>query len=65
MKQNSQYLEKHLKFLLYSTTKYIMKMIHLMTNLRLKLKQPKQDGKKEIEKQNELLTSTLQIEIEN
>ena len=29
----SQYLQKHLKFLLYSTKQYIMKMIHLMTNL--------------------------------
>ena len=28
-----QYLQKHLKFLLYSTRQYIMKMIHQMTNL--------------------------------
>ena len=33
MKQKSQYLQKHLKFLLYSTKQYIMKMIHQMTNL--------------------------------
>ena len=33
MKQKSQYLWKHLKFLLYSTKQYIMKMIHQMTNL--------------------------------
>ena len=33
MKQKSQYLQKHLKFLLYSTNQYIMKMIHQMTNL--------------------------------
>ena len=33
MKQKSQYLQKHLKFLLYSTKQYIMKMIHKMTNL--------------------------------
>ena len=31
--QKSQYLQKHLKFLLYSTKQYIMKMIHQMTNL--------------------------------
>ena len=31
--QNSQNLQKHLKFLLYSTKQYIMKMIYLMTNL--------------------------------
>ena len=37
MKQKSQYLQKHLNFLLYSTKQYIMTMIHLMTNLRLKL----------------------------
>ena len=29
----SQNLQKHLKFLLYSTKPYIMKVIHLMTNL--------------------------------
>ena len=33
MKQKSQYLRKHLKFLLYSRKQYIMKMIHQMTNL--------------------------------
>ena len=33
MKQRSQYLQRHLKFLLYSAKQYIMKMIHLMTNL--------------------------------
>ena len=33
MKQKSQYQQKHLKFLLYSTKQYIMKMIHQMTNL--------------------------------
>ena len=33
MKKKSQYLQKHLKFLLYSTKQNIMKMIHLMTNL--------------------------------
>ena len=33
MKQKSQYLQKHLKFLLYLTKQYIMKMIHQMTNL--------------------------------
>ena len=33
MKQKSQNLQKHLKFLLYSTKQYNMKMIHLMTNL--------------------------------
>ena len=33
MKQKSHYLQKHLKFLLYSTRQYIMKMIHQMTNL--------------------------------
>ena len=33
MKQKSQYLWKHLKFLLYSTKQYIMKMIQQMTNL--------------------------------
>ena len=33
MKQKSQNLQKHLKFLLYSTKQYIMKMIHQMTNL--------------------------------
>ena len=33
MKQKSQYLWKHLKFLLYSAKQYIMKMIHQMTNL--------------------------------
>ena len=33
MKQKSQYLQKHRKFLLYSTNQYIMKMIHQMTNL--------------------------------
>ena len=32
-KQKSQYLWNHLKFLLYSTKQYIMKMIHQMTNL--------------------------------
>ena len=32
-KIHSQYLWKHLKFLLYSTKQYIMKMIHQMTNL--------------------------------
>ena len=32
-KQKSQYLWKHLKFLLYSTKQYIMNMIHQMTNL--------------------------------
>ena len=37
MKQKSQYLWKNLKFLLYSTKQYIMKMIHQMTNLRLEL----------------------------
>ena len=31
--QMSQNLQKHLKFLLYSTKQYIMKMIHLKTNL--------------------------------
>ena len=38
MKQKSQYLQKHLKFLLYSTQQYIMKMIHLM------LRYPKRSG---------------------
>ena len=33
MKQKSQYLQKHLMFLLQSTKQYIMKMIHQMTNL--------------------------------
>ena len=33
MKQKSQYLQKHLKFLLYSTKQYITKMIHQMTYL--------------------------------
>ena len=33
MKQKSQYLWKHLKFLLYSTKQYIMKMIDQMTTL--------------------------------
>ena len=33
MKQKSQYLQKHLKFLLYTTKQYIMKIIHLTTNL--------------------------------
>ena len=33
MKQKSQYLQKHLKFLLYLTKQYIMRMIHQMTNL--------------------------------
>ena len=33
MKWKSQSLQKHLKFLLYSTKQYIMKMIYLMTNL--------------------------------
>ena len=33
MKQKSQYLQKHLKFLLYSTKECIMKMIHQTTNL--------------------------------
>ena len=28
MKQKRQYLQKHLKFLLYSTKQYIMKIIH-------------------------------------
>ena len=32
MKQKSQNLQKHLKFLLYSTKQYIMKMTHLMKN---------------------------------
>ena len=32
-----QNLQKHLKFLLYSTKQYIVKMIHLMANLYLKL----------------------------
>ena len=31
--QKSQNLQKHLKFLLYSTKQYIMMMIHLKTNL--------------------------------
>ena len=33
MKHKNQNLWKHLKFLLYSTKHYIMKMIHQMTNL--------------------------------
>ena len=33
MEQKSRNQQKHLKFLLYSTKQYIMKMIHLMTNL--------------------------------
>ena len=45
----SQYLQKHLKFLLYSTKQYIMKMIHLMTNLRLKLNHQKRMGSKKLE----------------
>ena len=49
MKQKSQYLQKHLKFLLYSTKQYIMKMIHLMTNLRLKLNHQKRMGSKKLE----------------
>ena len=49
MKQKSQYLQKHLKFLLYSTKQYIMKMIHQMTNLRLKLNQQKRMGSKKLE----------------
>ena len=49
MKQNSQYLQKHLKFLLYSTKQYIMKMIHQMTNLTLKLNNQKRMGSKKLE----------------
>ena len=42
-------LQKHLNFLVYSTKQYIMKMIHLMTNLRLKLNQQKRMGSKKFE----------------
>ena len=49
MKQKSQYPQKHLKFLLYSTKQYIMKMIHQMTNLRLKLNHQKKMRSKKLE----------------
>ena len=46
MKQKSQSLQKHLKFLLYSTKQYTMMMIHQMTNLCLKLNHQKRMGSK-------------------
>ena len=52
MKQKSPYVQKHLKFLLYSTKQYIMKMIHQMTNLRLKLVHQKRMGSKKLEKRS-------------
>ena len=42
-------LHTHLKFLLYSTEQFIMKMIHQMTNLRLKLNHQKRMGSKKLE----------------
>ena len=66
MKQNSQYLQKHLKFLLYSTKQYIMKMIHQMTNLTLKLVHHKRMGSKKLENRtNSLLPhSKLKLKTE-
>ena len=55
MKQKSQYLQKHLKFLLYSTKQYIMKMIHHMTNLTLKLIHQQRMGSKKLEKRTNSL----------
>ena len=47
---------KHLKFLLDSTKQYIMKMIHQMTNLRLKLNHQKRMGSNKLEnRKNSLL----------
>ena len=51
MKQQSQYRQKHLKFLLYSTKQYIMKMIHQMTNSVIEIEPPKANGEQEIRKQ--------------
>ena len=64
MKQKSQYLQKPIMLSLYSTKQYIMKMIHLMTNLRLKFNYQKRMGGK-IGEQNELLTTKFQNEIKN
>ena len=41
-----------------------MKMIHQMTNL-IEIKPPRENGEQEIGKQDKLLTTTIQIEIEN
>ena len=42
-------IQRLLKFLLYSTKQYIMKMNHQMTNLRLKLNHQKRMGSKKLE----------------
>ena len=63
MKQKSHYLQKHLKFLLYSTKQYIMKMIHQMTNLRLKLNHQKRTGSKKLENRTNSLLPNFKLNL--
>ena len=57
------YLQKHLKFLLYSTKQYIMKMIHHMTNLRLKLIHQKRMGSKKLENRTNSLLPHFKLKL--
>ena len=63
MKQKSQYLQKHLNFLLYSTKQYIMMMIHLMTNLRLKFNHQKRMGSKKLENRTNSLLPNFKLKL--
>ena len=63
MKQKSQYLQKHLKFLLHLTKEYIMKMIHQMTNLSLILNPQKRMGSRKLENRTNSLLPNFKLKL--
>ena len=66
MKQKSQYLQKHLKFLLYSTKQTIHHEDDSSDDKSdIEIESPQENGEQETGKQDKLLITTFQIEIEN